>query len=132
MPLMVLCSGAGRRESAFSLGAMSVSITEMARCDLYVFDLDGTLVDTLPDIARALNAALAERGAAPRTPLEVRGFLGHGGRDLCRRGLGGEPAPEIVEQVFDRYRAHYRDSLTAGSQVYPGIEAVLGRIGAPA
>jgi phosphoglycolate phosphatase len=104
----------------------------MARRDLYVFDLDGTLVDTLPDITRALNAALAERGVAPRDAAEVRGFLGTGGRDLCRRALGGEPSPEIVEQVFERYRARYRDSLTAGSRVYPGIAAVLGQLGAPA
>ena len=52
-----------------------------------LFDLDGTLVDTLPDIAAALNATLAEFGADPLAPCAVRALVGHGVRRLVERAV---------------------------------------------
>jgi phosphoglycolate phosphatase len=57
--------------------------------NLVVFDLDGTLVDTAAEIVLALNAALAERGLPATDESAVRGWLGHGARELLRRARRG-------------------------------------------
>ena len=73
------------------------------RYDLVIFDLDGTLLNTLDDLANATNAALREAGFPPRTTEEVRTFIGNGVARLIRRALPeGTPDEEIgaVERVL--------------------------------
>jgi phosphoglycolate phosphatase len=79
--------------------------------NLVLFDLDGTLVDTAAEIALALNAVLAERGLAAVDESTVRGWLGHGARELVARawrlaGGAGEPDEKMLESFEWHYAAH--------------------------
>ncbi len=98
--------------------------------DFYIFDLDGTLCDTLPDIAAALNAALKEAGHAERSPEQVRSYLGEGARDLVHKASGAPDAQ--LDDLVERYRANYRKSLVAGTRLYDGVREKLAALGAPA
>jgi phosphoglycolate phosphatase len=85
--------------------------------DLLVFDLDGTLVDTVGDIADALNAALGTR----LPDREVMGLVGSGSRELIRRAGGDDAA-------FDRFVAHYRANPLKRSTPYLGVKATLAAL----
>jgi phosphoglycolate phosphatase len=93
--------------------------------DLYVFDLDGTLVDSLPDITTALNAALLASGHAARALHEVRGFLGDGARELVRRAVGEGPSEAALDDLVASYRARYGQALVRETRLYAGLEALL-------
>ena len=89
---------------------------------LVLFDLDGTLVDTAPDIARALAVALAETGVPPLPLDTVKRMVGDGARMLIRRALAAadeDGAPE--EAAFARFLASYRENVCVASQLYPGV-----------
>ncbi len=93
-----------------------------------VFDLDGTLVDTAPDLVRALNDTLAEAGR-PLAPSEaVRAFVGHGARAMIERAAAhmGEPLEEAaVPALVDRFIIHYRADIARLSRPFPhAIEAM--------
>ena len=93
-----------------------------------VFDLDGTLVDTLPDIAAAANAALAEQGRRALTRDEVRRLIGSGGRVLMKNAFAatGEPATGArIEAAFAGYIAAYEAAPVARSAPFPGVRAAL-------
>ncbi|HSD86882.1 MAG TPA: HAD hydrolase-like protein, partial [Kofleriaceae bacterium] len=90
-----------------------------------VFDLDGTLVDSLDDIMLHLNAALAEKGLSTRSRTEVGEWVGYGAEQLVVRAV---PHPEMVADVFARFRAHYRTRPVVHTHMYPQLGAVLDRI----
>jgi phosphoglycolate phosphatase len=96
-----------------------------------VFDLDGTLVDSLPDIAAALNGALAEIGARP-LPLEtVRGMVGDGSPVLVGRALAAHGiAPDRLADRHARYEALYEAAPVARTIVYPGVRETLATLAA--
>ncbi|QXT38617.1 phosphoglycolate phosphatase [Gymnodinialimonas ceratoperidinii] len=88
-----------------------------------VFDLDGTLIDSVPDIAAAANATLAEVGVAPLSLAEARGFVGEGAgvfveRMAQARGLS-EPA-----RLMPRFLHHYERAVGL-TEIYPGVAASL-------
>lgn len=87
-----------------------------------VFDLDGTLVDSLPDIAGHLNTALAEAGLPTRTLDEVRGWVGRGADWMVGRAVAD---PARVPDVIARYRAHYTASPFGRTGVFPGLGDAL-------
>lgn len=96
---------------------------------LVLFDLDGTLVDTAPDIARALGVALEGTGIPPLPLDTVKRMVGDGARELIRRALAaahGDGAQE--EAAFARFLASYRQNVCVGSRLYPdvveGLEAL--------
>lgn len=92
-----------------------------------VFDLDGTLVDTTPDLTAALNHSLAELGVATVPAATVRHLVGHGARALIERGLAEANAgdPALVERALPLFLDHYAANIAAGSRPYPGAEAAL-------
>ncbi len=96
--------------------------------DLYVFDLDGTLVDSLPDIAAALNEALGHAQLPTRSLAEVRGYLGDGARELVRRAAGPASSEVAIDQLVRGYLDAYATQLIARTRPYPGIEALLARL----
>jgi phosphoglycolate phosphatase len=95
--------------------------------NVIAFDLDGTLADTAPDLAAALNHALAALGREPVPAEEVRHLVGHGARALLRRGLAatGEADEELVERGFPIFIEHYAAHICEGTRVYPGLDDAL-------
>jgi phosphoglycolate phosphatase len=93
-----------------------------------VFDLDGTLVDSAPEIATALNSAMAEIGQPPFPLSEVQTFIGSGAKVTLQRALAAR-GTEIDEAVFDGMMASfykvYAAVSEAGSGLYPGVTETL-------
>ncbi len=97
-----------------------------------VFDLDGTLVHSVPTMTLAANSLLAELGRAPVDETLVTGFVGHGMRRLVERLLeatGGIPGDAVAPHLA-RFRAIYTDNPLTGTRVYPGVPETLGRLAA--
>ena len=97
----------------------------MAR--LAVFDLDGTLVDSLDDLHASVNHALAAVGLPPRTRDEVHGFVGEGARVLLAKAVA--PRDELLEPALAAWRPHYEAHCLDRTRPYPGIEALLAGAG---
>ena len=90
-----------------------------------IFDLDGTLLDTLQDLADSANYALALHGLPARTVEEVRQFVGNGVGLLIHRAAP-EGTPEALErQVLRDFRAHYLLNMENKTAPYPGIPELL-------
>src|SRR3712207_3514538 len=95
--------------------------------DVVAFDLDGTLADTAPDLAAALNRTL-DALDRPRVPADsVRHLVGHGARALLRRGLAatGDATEALVERGFPIFLEHYGAHICEGTAAYPGLEPAL-------
>ena len=93
-----------------------------------VFDLDGTLVDTAPDLIGVLNALLAEEGLPPLPLIEARPMIGRGARALITRGFAAAGAPlaeDAMAGLFDRFIARYRARIADESLPFPGAVAAL-------
>ena len=93
-----------------------------------VFDLDGTLVDTAPDLVGALNHVLASEGLAPVAFEEARNMVGGGARLLIERGVAAEGRQlpeEEIERLCRDLIAHYAAHISDRSRPFPGVEAAL-------
>lgn len=94
--------------------------------DTVVFDLDGTLLDTLNDLANSVNYALAKHRLPTRTIPEVRRFLGNGIRYLMKKSVGDNMQDDCeFEPVFQSFRSHYVEHCLDTTQPYPGIMPLL-------
>ena len=93
-----------------------------------VFDLDGTLLDTLTDLSNAVNHALREHGLPERTTAEVRSFLGNGIRFLMEHAVGEHLGECDFEQVFASFRAYYVAHCLDFTAPYPGIMPLLAEL----
>jgi len=95
------------------------------------FDLDGTLVDTAPDLVGTLNMLLKEEGLPPLALTEARPFIGRGAKWLIERGFqaAGAPLEEArAPELFDRFIAHYLAHIADESQPFPGVVAALDEL----
>lgn len=98
-----------------------------------IFDLDGTLVDTAPDLLGALNAVLAREGRRPVDLADLRHLVGHGARAMLAEAFlrTGEAAePERLPGLIDAFIAHYREHIANASAAFPGVEATLAALAA--
>ena len=96
---------------------------------LAIFDLDGTLIDTLEDIACACNHALEAGGFPPRRLDEYNMLVGRGVLNLCRYALPeGKRDEETVRATYERFVAYYDRHLCDRSKPYPGICSMLDRL----
>jgi phosphoglycolate phosphatase len=96
--------------------------------DIVAFDLDGTLADTAPDLAAALNHTLGKLGRAEVDPESVRHLVGHGARALLRRALGSDEA--LVEEGLPIYLAYYAANICVGTRRYPALEPAMDALAA--
>jgi phosphoglycolate phosphatase len=94
---------------------------------LTVFDLDGTLVDSLDDLHASVNHALAAVGLPPRSRDEVRGYVGEGVRVLLARAVA--PRGELVEPALAAFQPHYAAHSLDRTVPYPGIPELLAGAG---
>jgi phosphoglycolate phosphatase len=90
-----------------------------------LFDLDGTLVDTAPDLGHAANQVRAEAGLPPLPVAEYRPVASAGARGLLKVAFGIEPDHVDFAARRERFLAHYRAGLSRESRPFPGIEAAL-------
>ncbi|HYL17922.1 MAG TPA: phosphoglycolate phosphatase, partial [Burkholderiales bacterium] len=101
------------------------------RVSAVAFDLDGTLLDTLPDIAAAADSMLADLQRPAAGEATVRGYIGNGLGRLTKRLLtgqmDGEPPPEMFERAFESLKSHYRTTLSRRTKPFPGVETGLQR-----
>jgi phosphoglycolate phosphatase len=92
------------------------------------FDLDGTLVDTAPDLIGALNVVLGEEGLPPLPVASARSLVGRGARFLIEHGFRAEGVtvpPERAEDLVERFVAIYLARIADESRPFPGCEAAL-------
>ena len=92
----------------------------------YLFDLDGTLVDTAPDINRAMNAALASAGLQPVAETLTRHWVGYGSRVLMQQALDHQKqSHDGLETLLADFIAHYEAHIADHSRPYPGVTEAL-------
>ncbi len=97
----------------------------MLKYKLVIFDLDGTILDTLEDLAAATNYALAAAGLPPRSIDDVRRFVGNGIHRLIALAVPPDTPAATVERVYGLFTAYYADHCADRTRPYPGIEALL-------
>ena len=94
----------------------------------YCFDLDGTLLDTLPDLVRLTNMVLADRGWPERSREEILSFVGNGGRILLGRAAPAGVAEWEIDDAFATWRELYPTYGHALTHPYEGIPEMLARL----
>ena len=95
-----------------------------------IFDLDGTLLDTLEDLAAAVDHALARRGFPLHTVEEYRGMVGHGVRNLVIRALPPERQTDerLVGACLADFKAYYSAHIDVHTRPYPGMPELVTRL----
>lgn len=93
-----------------------------------IFDLDGTLLNTLEDLRDSVNVALVRNGLPERTLQEVRQFVGNGIHKLIERAVPEGASERVVEQVFHDFRSYYMEHCEDKTCVYPGIGELLAEL----
>jgi 2-phosphoglycolate phosphatase len=90
-----------------------------------LFDLDGTLLDTAPDLAAALNRLRRERGESALPPAAVRPTVSHGSPGMLKLGFGLEPDDARYAELNQRFLALYREAIAVDTALFPGMAEVL-------
>lgn len=94
-----------------------------------LFDLDGTLLDTLEDLLDATNYALTSCGYPPRTLAQLRRFVGNGAANQIRLALPERASQAEIDHVLAVYKPYYTAHCQHKTQPYPGIPQVLAQLG---
>jgi len=97
-----------------------------------LFDLDGTLADTAPDLGGALNQLLQEHGRDPLPMEKLRPHVSSGARGLIGAGLGITPADPAYPALQQRFLAIYQDALCVGTRLFQGMAEHLAALEARA
>ncbi len=95
------------------------------RYKLAVFDMDGTILNTLEDLADSTNYALKANGLPERTIDEVRRFVGNGIRLLIERAVPTDTDKKLTDKVFDTFKEYYKTHCAVKTRPYDGIKDVL-------
>lgn len=103
---------------------MALDLPSPAAC---IFDLDGTLIDSLQDIAESANECLELLGLLPRPVVDFRYLVGDGVPKLCQRAIGATH-PHLVPRLSDLVRARYRTRPLRHTVPYEGVPALIGRL----
>jgi phosphoglycolate phosphatase len=103
-------------------------MTQSKALKALIFDLDGTLVDTAPDLLLATNHALSLIKRPPISPAQLRSFVGHGAMDLIKRGIaatGGGVEEEELKRLHKAMLQFYGENISRDSTVFPGLIELL-------
>lgn len=100
---------------------------------LVVFDLDGTLIDTAPDLVASLNHTIAAADLEPVTYADLTHLVGHGARAMIERSFALRGKPLVEEDypaMLERFITFYSDTMPGDSRPFPGLFAALDRLAA--
>src|SRR5512146_2783346 len=109
---------------------MASDLAELAGA-VVAFDLDGTLVDTAPDLVGTLNVILGQEGLPALELASARPLIGHGARRLLERGFeaaGAPLPPERAPELFDRFIVRYLAHIADESRPFPGVVEALASL----
>ena len=96
---------------------------------LVIFDLDGTLLDTIDDLGAAVNHAMQLRGFAQHTRDEYMRMVGHGARNLMRQALpDGHKDDDMVEVAYNDFKDYYTVHIDVHTKPFPGIQNLLTQL----
>ena len=98
-----------------------------------VFDLDGTLVDTAPDLLGALNHVLVEAGLEPVTLDSIASMIGHGAKAMIIKGMaaqGVEPDSHRMDGLFNQFLVYYEANIAVGSRPFENAVSALDQLAA--
>jgi phosphoglycolate phosphatase len=96
---------------------------------LVIFDLDGTLLDTIDDLKEAVNHAMSLRGFPTFTRDEVMAMVGHGARNLMRQALPiGHKDDNMVDAAYNDFRDYYITHIDVYTKPFPGIQDLLAKL----
>lgn len=98
--------------------------------DLVIFDLDGTLMDTIKDLGTAVNHSLALRNLPKHSMDEYKGMVGHGIRDLVTKALPAElrDNPDCIDSALQDFREYYSSHIDVHTRPYPGMVKLLNEL----
>lgn len=99
----------------------------MKNIDLIIFDLDGTLIDSLDDLACATNHMLRSMGRTEASREQVRGYVGQGARRLVERAMP-DATPEELEEGLARFLVYNEEHIVDKTRFYPGVEETLAAL----
>ena len=99
------------------------------RYKLVIFDLDGTLLDTIDDLKEAVNHAMSLRGFPTFTRDEIMAMVGHGARNLMRQALpDGHKDDDMVEAAYDDFKAYYTAHIDVHTKPFAGIQDLISTL----
>lgn len=93
-----------------------------------IFDLDGTLLNTLEDLRDSVNYSLKKFGYSPRTLSEIRNFVGNGIGNLIHRALPSDVSENEYQKVFDTFKSYYAEHCNIKTHPYDGVLPLLERL----
>jgi len=97
----------------------------MKRYDAVIFDLDGTLLDTLEDLTDSLNFILKQHGLPEKTLVEVRDLVGNGASRLIKSAIPAQPDSCLFDSCLKGFKAHYEGNAENKTRPYPGITTLV-------
>ena len=100
----------------------------MKKYELAIFDLDGTILDTLDDLTDSVNYALEQHSYPTRTKEEIRTFVGDGLLMLVRRAIAPETDENVIQTVLATQKAYYKDHCADKTKPYDGILELLDEL----
>ncbi len=93
-----------------------------------IFDMDGTVLDTIEDLADSINFALRENGLSERTVEQVRGFVGNGIEKLVERAVPDSTPFQVRERILKTFNDYYPEHCAVKTRPYDGILELLGKL----
>lgn len=96
--------------------------------ELAIFDMDGTILNTLDDLADSLNYSLSQSGYPERTLTEVRNFVGNGIKKLIERGMPADASQNELQQAYECFNGYYKEHCHDKTKPYDGITKMLKKL----
>ncbi len=95
------------------------------RYKIAIFDMDGTILNTIDDLADSTNHILKEYNMPTHTVDEIKSFVGNGIHKLIERAVEKGTSDEVIEEVFNSFNAYYKDHCAIKTRAYDGIEKLI-------
>jgi phosphoglycolate phosphatase len=102
----------------------ATNVADVIPIDGFVFDLDGTLIDSRVDLAQAVNAALAAADQPPKPVDQIVGYIGDGVHKLLARSFETDDA-EVIAGAHQVFSSHYREHCLDHTRLYPGVVEIF-------